>query len=198
MDSILLNKHRTAKYDYITMWDIISLAQGRLHECAGRARRSFALMLAAKTRGPVIWISATYSPDQLNPAGIESFVDPGRFLFIKISQKEDMLWTMEEALRSGAVELIVADLPYFPALSPIRRLQLAAEAGSELGMVAPLGLILTPNSGGAQGVETRWTLQPNAQGFYAGWFLSRIKSRGAPPKTWCIMQTPENSFEIAK
>ena len=179
------------------MWDIISLAQGRVHECAGRARRSFALMLATKTNGSVIWISTTYSPDQLNPTGMAAFVDPGRFLFIKISHKKDMLWAMEEALRSGAVELIITDLSYFPGLTPIRRLQLAAEAGSEVGTVAPLGLILTPNSGGAQGVETRWTLQPNAQEFYTGRFLSCTKSRKTPTQTWRITQTPEYSFKIA-
>ena len=196
MDSLLLNKNRTAKYGNITMWDIISLAKGRLHECTGRARRSFALMLAAKTRGPVIWISSPHCPDQLNPAGIASIVDPGRFLFIKISHKGDMLWTMEETLRSGAVELIIADLPYLPALTPIRRLQLAATAGGELGIAAPLGLILTPDAGGAQGVETRWILQPNAQEHYARWFLSRTKSRNSPPQMWHIAQTPENSFKI--
>ena len=198
MESLLLNKNRTAKYGNITMWDIISLTKGRLHECAGRARRSFALMLAVKTRGTIIWISSPHSPDQLNPAGIASFIDPGRFLFIKISHKRDMLWAMEEALRSGAVELIIADLPYIPALTPIRRLQLAAEAGGELGIVAPLGLILTPDTGGAQGVETRWTLQPSTQEFYAKWFLSRTKSRYSPPQTWHIVQTPGNSFTISK
>ena len=198
MDSLLLNRNESAEYGNITILNTFTLARGRLHECAGRARRSFALILAANTKGSVLWISTQYSTNQLNPIGIEPFTNPGRFVFIKAPAKDDMLWAMENALRSGAVPLVIADLPYFPALTPVRRLHLAAASGSKLGKISPVGLILTPDIGGAQGVETRWTLQPRAQKSYAGWCLSRTKSRNEPPQKWHIMQTLENSFTIAR
>ena len=123
-------------------------------------------------------------------------MDPGRFLFIKSQRREDLLWTMEEALRSGAVECIIVDLPYFPALTPVRRLHLAAEAGCRAGTSAPLGLILTPDSGGAQGVETRWILQPNSQNLCAAWCLSRTKARHDPPQSWQVKQTSEKYLKF--
>ena len=197
MDSPLLNKHQTTKYGQLTLSAKITLAKGRVHECAGRARRVFALMLAAKTSGAVLWISLPFKSNPLNPSGIKPFVDPGRFLFIKSPRKKDLLWTMEESLRSGAVECVIVDLPDFPALTPVRRLHLAAEAGCRAGASAPLGLLLTPDSGGAQGVETRWTLKPKSQNLCATWCLSRTKSRHDPPQNWQVTQTSEKYLKFS-
>ena len=74
MDSLLLNKHQTTKYGQLTLSAKITLAKGRVHECAGRARRAFALMLAAKTSGAVLWISLPFKSDPINPSGIKPFV----------------------------------------------------------------------------------------------------------------------------
>ena len=189
MDSRLLSNHKIIKYGQLTLSANITLAKGRVHECAGRARRAFALMLAAKTSGAVLWISLPFKSNTINQSGIKSFVDPGRFIFVKSPRKEDLLWTMEEALRSGAVECVIVDFPDFPALTPVRRLHLAAEAGYMASASAPLGLLLTPDSGGAQGIETRWTLQPNSQNLCTAWCLSRTKSRHDPPQSGQVMQT---------
>ena len=175
----------------------ITLKQGRTHECTGRARRSFAIILASHTKGPVIWISPSHIPDRLNPTGMQPFVDPSRFIFATTQRKEDVLWSMEEALRNGSAPLIVADLQYFPSLTAVRRLHLAAETRGTFTSAAPIGLLLTPDEGGAQGVETRWKLQPDAKNNHLGWSLSRTKARQAPPAKWKIIQTAKMPFQIA-
>jgi len=137
----------------------------------------------------VFWIVPGWIPGRLNPEGMLQFADPGRFTFLMPRRPEDLLWCMEEILRSGGVALVVADIPAPPALTPIRRLHLAAETGAVEGKVQPLGLILTPGDGGAQGVESRWHMA-GAHGAHgaeqAGWVLSRRRARNAPVKSWAV------------
>jgi len=173
----------------------LPLARGRAHEICGAARRSFALWVAAVTTGPVLWIQPCWEPARLNPDGMQPFVDPARFLFLHAQRAEDLLWSCEEALRSGAVQLVVADLPGPPAMTPVRRLHLAAETGGS-GGPAPLALLLTPGRGGAPGIESRWHLAPDhtvaarnrAATLPGQWLLSRLRARTAPPKSWRVTQ----------
>ncbi|MBT6097308.1 MAG: hypothetical protein HN582_03665 [Marinovum sp.] len=205
MQTTLLTRNHPPKRPALTVLKDIDLDLGRVHECAGRARRVFALILAARTNGPVLWIAPAYGIDKLNPDGMLRFVDPGRFIFVAPQRAEDLLWSMEEALRSGAVPLVVADMPGFPGLTPVRRLHLAAEAGAAQAPRPPLGLLLTPDAGGAQGVETRWVMQPDMAPDMAKelphdhlrWHLARSRARRAAPRDWHILQTPTCPFQIA-
>ena len=162
------------------------LAQARLHEACGAARRTFAMWLAARIPGQVMWISPVWNKDRLNPDGMAQWVDPARFIFVDAIRAQDVLWSLEEALRSGAIPLVIGDLPAPPGLTQVRRMHLAAETGGTNGSYIPLGLLLTPGMGGAQGVETRWQLNPTHHVSPNSWALKRLRARTAPQTSWSL------------
>lgn len=153
------------------------------------------MMLAGYLDGPVMWVSPNWATDRLNPAGMLPFANPGRFTFITPSATEDLQWTMEEVLRSGAVPLVVCEMQIPPALTPVRRLHLAAENGAKTGAYNPIGLILTQGDGGAQGVETRLRMVPTYLTEGTGWTLTRLRARTEPVKTWQVT-SQKNGFEL--
>ncbi|MEM9047317.1 MAG: hypothetical protein AAGC92_01240 [Pseudomonadota bacterium] len=172
----------------------VALVLGRAHEGCGPARRLFAALVAGRLSGPVLWILPAHEQERLNPDGLAGWMDPARLVLLPCRRLPDILWCMEEALRSGSCSLVVAELPAPPALTPVRRLHLAAETGGAGGL-APLGLLLTPGQGGAQGIETRWHLAPRpgwatgTAGQRAGrprWQLSRLRARTAPEAGWIV------------
>lgn len=164
----------------------LSLTCGRVHEACGPARRSLAIWVAAQVSGMVLWVGPGWNKDRLHADGMVEWADPARFIFVDALRAEDVLWTLEEALRSGAVPLVIGDLPGLPGLTQVRRLHLAAENGGKSGAYLPLGLILTPDQGGAQGVETRWHLQPDHARHAEQWRLCRLRARTAPQAHWTL------------
>lgn len=170
------------------LWDAPGapgLLRGRVHELCGPARRSLAAMILGAhppQTAPALWILPRWQSERPHADGLADFTDPGRLLFAAAQRPADLLWAMEEALRAGCVSLVIADLPAPPGLTAIRRLQLATEAGAKNTREPPLGLILTPDQGGAPGVESRWHIGHRP----SGWRLERVRSRMEPPKTWLI------------
>lgn len=173
----------------LTVVGEMTLVPGRLHEFCGNARHMLALLAAAATQGPVFWIAPHWAPDKLHPDGMAALVGPERFTFIAPRQPRDLLWTLEEVLRSGAVPLAVAELPELPGLTAVRRLHLAAERGTQTGRGLPLGLILTSGEGGAPGVESRWHLSARHTAQSRAWTLSRRRARTEPQKAWILSRT---------
>ena len=179
--------HRKRGAPPVEFLEGLTLQTARVHEVCGAARRRLALKVAGALQGPVMWIRPAWMPGRLNPDGFLKIADPSRFLFISPKRPEDLLWSMEEALRAGLVSLVVADLQGPPGLTAVRRLHLAAETGADEGRVAPLGLILTPGDGGAPGVETRWSLTPaHGDRGAEGWRLERRRARMQPEKCWQV------------
>jgi len=182
-----LTRTRTPVRPPLRVLDGVMLETARLHEICGSSRHLLALLVAAATKGPVLWIAPDWSTEQPNPDGMAALVGPERFIFIRPKQAVDLLWTLEESLRSGAVALAIAELPDLPGLTPVRRLHLAAETGAGLGHGAPLGVILTPGEGGAPGVESRWHLAArHGAGGERAWALSRRRARSQPPTSWTL------------
>lgn len=164
----------------------LHLARARAHEATGPSRHTLAMMIAGAMTGPVFWVAPNWAPAQLYAPGMLRFADPGRFTFIAAPRAEDVLWTLEEVLRSGVVPLVVGDLPAPPGLTAVRRLHLAGETGAREGAVAPIALLLT-QGGTAPGVETRWHMTPShAPGGQESWTLTRARARTAPPRSWTV------------
>lgn len=181
--------HRPAPQ--ITLGDPeIALRLGRVHELCGPARHTLAVTIAAQLGGPVVWITQHAATEFLCPDAIAGHITPGHILFVTPAKRDMLLWAMEEALRDGHAPVVVADLTAPPAMVPIRRLHLAAEAGCGAGVCRPLALLLTPGQGGAPGIETRWSLDPAHHHGAGHWTLSRLRARMAPPRDWLMTIRP--------
>jgi protein ImuA len=182
---MLQSRHAPA-LGLVTLAPEFGLARGRAHEIAGSARQAVALMIAARMTGPVLWLHPAWAPERLMGDGVAAHFEPGRLIFGQARTGPELLWAAEEALRTGLVPLVVAEMPAPPGLTPVRRLQLAAEAGASRG-AAPLRLLLTAGDGGAAGVETRWRADPAPGWAVDGrprWRLARLRARMAPAATW--------------
>ena len=176
----------------------LTLRRGRVHELCGPSRIMLAARIMAKTQGPVVWIRPGWVAERLNAAGLQPFADPARLILVQADRDETLLWSAEEALRSGAAPLVIAELLSPPALTPIRRLHLATETGAEAarrdGVTAPLGLILLPGTGGAQGAESRWHMAPAPSRALLwsdedSFTLTRLRARLLPPASWSLRTT---------
>jgi len=109
----------------------MALARGRVHEVTGSARRVLAAALAgrAQAEGPVLWLRPAWGAENLYPQGLAAFADPGALITVACPRAPDILWAAEEALASGAVALVIAELAAAPDLRQIRRLHRAATEG---------------------------------------------------------------------
>ncbi|MES2813396.1 MAG: hypothetical protein V4720_00710 [Pseudomonadota bacterium] len=177
----------------------LTLQRGRVHELCGPSRLMLAARIMAKTQGPVIWIRPGWLAERLNAAGLQPLADPSRLILVQAQRDDSLLWAAEESLRSGAAPLVIAELLAPPALTPTRRLHLAAETGAEAARrdnaTAPLGLILLPGQGGAQGVESRWHLSPAPSRSLLwsdedSFTLTRLRARLLPPASWSLRCRP--------
>ena len=188
---------RTPRHPALAIAGPLALTPGRLHEGCGPARHTWAMLVAGATTGPVLWIAPAWATDRPDPCGIAPLAGPERITFVTPDRRLDLLWCMEEALRSGAAPLVVADLPDPPGLTPVRRLHLAAEEGGTRAPRPPLGLILTPGTGGAPGVESRWHMAPAHLAETDRWHIARRRDRSAPPADWHLSGRP-GAWQVAQ
>lgn len=132
----------------------LPLLPARVHEAHGPGAAAFAAILSALAQGNCLWIHEAWLSEVLNPLGLAGLVDPGRLLLARTPGQTDSLAVAEEALKDGAMALVVIEITKALNLREGRRLQLAAKAGGSTG------LCLTPEGMGSNATETRWRCQP--------------------------------------
>jgi protein ImuA len=181
------------------------LAPGRVHEATGPGRLAFALALAGRLEGPVLWAGDARARDGLYAPGLSAFFDPARLILARPAGPLAVLQVVEEALRSGAVPLVLAELAEAPDLTASRRLQLAAGTGGGRGLCLLPGARLRSNA-----AETRWHCAPvpvpapaPVAGPGAGWGDARqaweiVKDKRGRLGAWQVRWQPGLGFVEAR
>ena len=172
-----------------------------LHEVAaeayndGPAAAGFAAALAVRrgTAAPLLWCSAataTAAYGALHGPGLLNFgLPPDRLLLVAARKDIDVLWAMEEGVRSGVPSLVVGEV-MTADLTATRRLALAAQAAG-----VPALLLRNPRGLCASAAYSRWRIaaRPSADTAFAAhapgrprWQVRLERCRGGRPKTWTM------------
>ena len=112
-----------------------------------------------------------------------------RFITVTLKKPVALLWTMEEALKSGALAVVIGDADAAHAgLTATRRLQLAAHAGKAAGL-----LVFARDEASATASHTRWRVastpsrSPPHDGLAPSapnWGVELTRARGGRPGAW--------------
>jgi len=190
------------------------LALGAVHEISGAggdeedgaAAAGFAAgILARLGAGPVLW--CLRRPDLYGLGLLAHGLDPARLVLVTAARDEEILWALEEGLRTGrasGLAAVVGDVGRLPMVAG-RRLQLAAERS---GVTA---LILRRWRHAAEAAAerdrpsaalTRWRIaalpstdmagkpgiahgsSPWAEGLRPRWRIALVRSRDGAPGIW--------------
>jgi protein ImuA len=177
------------------------LAFGAVHELAPAlpihvgAAQGFAVALTALTRGSVLWIETDFAClENGRPYG------PGlalhglaldRLMTLTVPRATDLLWAMEEALRSRAVTIVIGEVPDDRTLdegTATRRLSLTARETRGFGL-----LLRQRPSLIASAAATRWQIAAasGAQDQFGGigratFALSLTKNRRGACGRWLV------------
>ena len=167
------------------------LPRAAVHEVLGNtAAAGFCIALAARlagATGSVLWCRRGHDP--YGP-GLALFgLDPRRLIVARGRGGKDVLWAMEEGLRSGALAVVLGETR---GLAPIarRRLQLAAETGGATGLLLLPGSAKTPPGAAL----ARWRIAA-APGTTVGprWRVELEHCRGGMPAAWLVEWSNEKT-----
>ncbi|MCB1385960.1 MAG: hypothetical protein KDJ80_08475 [Nitratireductor sp.] len=164
-----------------------------VHEVCGPAAPAFAAIACAQhTRGQFLWVRESWQGEALNPAGLAPFVDPARILLAHAGRQAESLAVAEEALRHGALAMVVIEITRPLDLREGRRLQLAAGAGDTVG------LCIIPEGMGSNAARTRWRAAPVFDSERQDSTLMRweiIKNKAGTLGTWHVRFDPKTRSE---
>ncbi len=183
------------------------LARHAIHDVAPQAygdmpaAMGFALALALRRladlseRRPLLWCRLAREEREygrLYGHGLETLgLARSRFLTVTLRKPGGLLWTMEEALKSGALALVIADAdPKHANLTSTRRLSLAAHSGKSAGL-----LVFSKPQPGPTASHTRWLAATSksrgppydmqAPGDPA-WDIELTRARSGRPGAWTV------------
>jgi hypothetical protein len=108
-----------------------------MHEIYGPAAVGLTSMIASFTTGKIIWIRSKNQLKQLNPNGIIYINNNLNNYIVVFSESKNILWAMEQAVRSSACSVVIAELPKSPDFISSRRLQLIAREQGTLVIALP-------------------------------------------------------------
>lgn len=120
------------------------------------------------------------------PGLIRFGIDPDRLILARVRRPADLLWMMEEGLRSRALAVVIGD-GVTADLTASRRLQLAAETGGAAALLLP------PAATRSWVALTRWRIAsaPSPDGPPDGpprprWWVALERCRGGAPTDWLV------------
>lgn len=161
----------------------------------------FALALAVRRltdlreKRPVLWCRLETEQREYGHVfghGVAAIGLPrSRFLTLILKRPVALLWTLEEALKSGCLSVVLGDVAVHTAdLTATRRLALAGQAGSSAGII-----VLTRNSSDSTASFSRWCIAtsrspPAASDLRApglpAWQVALTRIRGGRPGSWTL------------
>jgi protein ImuA len=133
-------------------------------------------------------------------------IQPERMLMVAATKEKDLLWTLEEAVASGAFGAVIGSLGAKERLygfSASHRLKLRAAASG-----TPLFLLRHRSGGGATAARGRWTvsaLPSQSEGEHAGYTLlgpprlrlTLERMGGSQPQSWEMGFDSTGDFDMA-
>jgi protein ImuA len=189
------------------------LALGALHEIMGAGPdeedgavpAAFAASLLARlpggaTGGPVLWCLQAddlYAPGLYAAGRAATFLAPERLLIARCRDDDEILWAMEEGLRSAAPLAVLGELA---TLSPTagRRLLLACEASGVTAFVLRRwreGHLASRQRAAPSVAVTRWRVAaaPSRDTGEPGigtplWRVELLRCRGGAPGAWTVSE----------
>ncbi len=173
------------------------LVRGAVHEATGTAAAGFAAMVAGRLEGPVLWCVDAENRIGLYGPGLDVFgLHPARVIVARCQGRTDLLWAMEEGLRTSALAAVIGEPPGAVDLTASRRLQLAAEAGGALGVV------LNPDDTGrfaASALESRWRIMAASADDVSRpcWKITLERCRGGTQGQYWMVERNEETGDFA-
>ena len=169
------------------------LPRNGLHDIAtadgDAAADGFALAVAARIAGTGgrilhvgLWHRAHVDGRPYGPGLVRYGIDPDRLLLTVVRRPAELLWLMEEGLRSGALAVVIGD-GVAADLTASRRLQLAAEAGGSSALLLP------PVGARSSAALTRWRVVSASSldgPFRPRWRVTLERCRGGLPGDWLV------------
>jgi protein ImuA len=162
-----------------------------LHDILGAdgdaAATGFALALAGRLaggRGRLLLVGLRRRGGEAGlpygPGLLRFGIDPERLIVAAAVRPADLLWAMEEGLRSGALAAVIGEGVAADATAS-RRLQLAAEAGGAAAVLLP------PADARSPVTLSRWRIAAAAGGLERPrWRVVLERCRGGSPGDWLM------------